>query len=64
MAVPPHVLADELKRLRLEDRARRLDAVAGELRKRARKHPAPWLIRRAIAGFDHELRAVRRELTR
>lgn len=48
----------------LEHRARRLDMVLRELRKRARGHPAPHLVARAIEGLDAELAAVRRQLGR
>jgi hypothetical protein len=51
-----------LERTRLEHRAGKLDAVARELRKRARHHPAPHLLGRAIDGLDAELRAVRKRL--
>jgi hypothetical protein len=44
--------------------AKRLDLVLRELRKRARHHPAPHLIGRAIEGLEAELAAVRRQLTR
>lgn len=46
----------------LEHRARRLEMVVHELRKRARRHPAPHLIGQAIEGLDAELVAVRRKL--
>lgn len=49
---------------RLEHRARRLDMVVRELRKRAQNHPAPHLIGQAIAGLEAELTAVRRQLGR
>jgi hypothetical protein len=48
----------------LEHRARRLDLVVRELRKRARNHPAPHLIGQAIEGLEAELIAVRRKLHR
>ena len=45
-------------------RARRLELVLHELRKRARHHPAPHLIRQAIDGLEAELAAARRQLAR
>jgi hypothetical protein len=59
----PASLASQLERTRLEHRADRLEAVLRELRRRARNHPAPHLLRHAIDGFDHELTAVRRRLS-
>jgi hypothetical protein len=48
----------------LEHRARRLDMVVRELRKRAKGHPAPHPIGQALAGLEVELTAVRRQLGR
>ena len=45
-----------------EHHAQRLGMVLRELRKRARDHPAPHLIGRAIEGLEAELAAVRRQL--
>lgn len=55
----PRSVGRELELVRLEHRARRLDAVLRELRRRARYHPAPELIGRAIDGFQLELSEVR-----
>jgi hypothetical protein len=46
----------------LEHRARRLETVVRELRKRVPGHPAPHLVGQAIAGLEAELIAVRRKL--
>jgi hypothetical protein len=46
----------------LEHRARRLEMVVHELRKRAGSHPAPHLIGQAIEGLEAELITVRRKL--
>jgi hypothetical protein len=45
-------------------RTQRLELVLRELRKRARHHPAPHLIREAIDGLEAELAAARRQLAR
>jgi len=55
-------IAVELERARLEHRARRMEAVVHQLRERARHHPAPHLLGRAIDGFDAELTSVRDRL--
>lgn len=58
----PRSMAHELELMRLEHRADRLDAVLRELRRRARRHPAPGLMGRAIEGFRVELASVRQLL--
>jgi hypothetical protein len=48
-----------------EQRARRLELVLRELRKSAGVHAAPQLLlAKAVAGLEHELAAVRRQLGR
>jgi hypothetical protein len=64
MASSPGALPTRVAPTALEHRARRLDSVVRELRKRARHHPAPHLIGQAIAGLEAELIAVRRKLGR
>jgi hypothetical protein len=62
---PPHgSIPATIAPTALEHRARRLDMVVRELRKRARNHPAPHLIGQAIDGLEAELVAVRRKLGR
>ena len=64
MASSPAALRTALAPTTLEHRARRLDMVVRELRKRARHHPAPHLIGQAIDGLETELIAIRRKLHR
>ena len=64
MAFTPGVSPTRVAPTPLEHRARRLDSVVRELRKRARRHPAPHLIGQAIEGLEAELIAVRRKLGR
>ena len=64
MASSPAALRTALAPTALEHRARRLDMVVRELRKRARHHPAPHLIGQAIDGLETELIAIRRKLHR
>ena len=64
MAFTPGVSPTRVAPTALEHRARRLDSVVRELRKRARGHPAPHLIGQAIEGLEAELIAVRRKLGR
>ena len=64
MAPSPAVIRTAAAPAALEHRARRLDMVVRELRKRARHHPAPHLIGQAIEGLEAELIAVRRRLHR
>ena len=64
MAPSPAVIRAAPAPAALEHRARRLDMVVRELRKRARHHPAPQLISQAIEGLEAELIAVRRRLHR
>ena len=64
MAPSPGVIRTAIAPTALEHRARRLDSVVRELRKRARHHPAPHLIGQAIEGLEAELIAVRRKLGR
>ena len=58
------VLAEASATKTLHLQVRRLDTVARELRKVAGRTPAPSLVRRAVAGFEAELAAVRRQLDR
>jgi hypothetical protein len=69
----PHTLGALLERTRLEHRAARLESVLSALRARARDYAEavgtpeaegtlPASLRRAMADFDGELRAVRRRL--
>lgn len=58
----PASIAAELERTRLQHRAGRIEAVVHQLRERARHHPAPHLLGRAIDGFDAELTSVRDRL--
>jgi hypothetical protein len=62
MTSSPGVIRTAIAPTALEHRARRLDMVMHELRKRARHHPAPHLIGQAIEGLEAELVAVRRKL--
>ena len=60
-------LARDLERLRLEERARRMEAVIRELRARARHREArsgevPVPLREAIDGFREELAGIDRRL--
>jgi hypothetical protein len=64
MTSSPGVARTTIAPTTLEHRARRLELVVRELRKRARNHPAPQLIGQAIDGLDAELIAVRRKLHR
>jgi hypothetical protein len=64
MASSPAAMPSTIAPKALEHRARRLDRVVRELRKRARHHPAPHLIGQAIEGLEAELIAVRRTLQR
>ncbi|HEX6618624.1 MAG TPA: hypothetical protein VF024_03135 [Solirubrobacteraceae bacterium] len=64
MASSPAMTRTAIAPTALEHRARRLDMVVRELRKRARHHPAPHLIGQAIEGLEAELIAVRRKLHR
>jgi hypothetical protein len=62
MAFPHGSIPTTITPTALEHRARRLDMVVRELRKRVRHHPAPHLIGQAIEGLEVELTAVRRQL--
>ena len=62
MTSSPGVIRTPIAPTALEHRARRLELVVRELRKRARNHPAPQLIGQAIDGLEAELIAVRRKL--
>jgi hypothetical protein len=64
MASPSGAIRTPIAPATLEHRARRLDMVVRELRKRARHHPAPHFIGQAIEGLEAELIAVRRKLGR
>ena len=64
MASSPAMSPSRIPPTALEHRARRLDLVVRELRRRARHHPAPHLIGQAIEGLEAELIAVRRKLHR
>jgi hypothetical protein len=64
MASPHGPIPTAIAPTALEHRARRLDMVVRELRRRARNHPAPHLIGQAIDGLEAELVAVRRKLGR
>ena len=64
MATSPAAIRTATAPTALEHRARRLDMVVRELRKRARHHPAPHLIGQAIEGLETELIAIRRKLGR
>jgi hypothetical protein len=63
----PATLGGELARLRLEHRARRLEMVVRELRRRADEHetrgnPVPVPLREALLEFTRELAEVRRRV--
>jgi hypothetical protein len=64
MPPSPAVIRTAIAPTALEHRARRLDMVVRELRKRARHHPAPHLIAQAVEGLESELMAVRHRLRR
>jgi hypothetical protein len=61
--VPTDVpISDDLRRVRLEFRARKLEAVLGALQRRARVHRQGEALCHTIAAFEHELTSVHDDL--